>query len=206
VNRDSRSIANTADFSCGMVGAHVIAVLAILTFASLAAAGDVAAEPPRADDDRHGWAEARLGAAGASSLDPAGGGDMRFGPSFAGALGTGFKWLDLGVAGRFASYAGSVDRISMLGIGPEVALRKRLGEGATLRLGIISQYVFAWGYDAHARYGAEANAQLFFTLEESTATFLRAGLGLRAGRWASVEKGDPAGWSLGVDLIVRTFW
>ncbi|MGZ6060880.1 MAG: hypothetical protein ACXWVM_00720 [Polyangiales bacterium] len=176
-------------------------MLAILSFASVVATQD--AVDPRPDDDRHGWAEARLGAGGLSSFDDS---QMRFGPSIAGAFGTGFKWLDLGVAGRYASVAGPADRLTTFAVGPEVALRKRLGTGATLRLGLTPQYVFAWGLDSHARYGAEGTAQLFFTLEESTATFLRAGLGLRAGRWASVEKSDPAGWSVGVDLIVRTFW
>jgi hypothetical protein len=175
-------------------------VLAALAFASAVATEDL--PPPRADDERHGWAEARLGATGLSG--PSDG--MRFGPSFAGALGTGFKWLDLGVAGRYASVSGDAERLATFGLGPEIALRKRIVTGATFRLAVTPQYVWAFGPHAHARYGAEAAAQLFFTLEESTSTFLRAGLGLRAGRWASVERGDPAGWTVGVDLLVRTFW
>src|SRR5262245_60704025 len=113
---------------------------------------------PRPDDERHGWAEARFGASGLVSVDD----KMRFGPSIADALGTGFKWLDLVTAGRYASVAGESDRLATLGVGPEIALRKRLVPGATLRFAVTPQYVFAWGRDNHARYGAEGAAQLFF--------------------------------------------
>jgi len=179
-----------------------VTVLAVLAFASVVATQEDAVEP-RADEDRHGWAEARLGAGGLSSEAD---NQLRFGPSFAAAVGTGFKWLDLGVAGRYASAAGPGDRVTTFGIVPEVALRKKLGEGATLRFALTPQYVFAWGLDTHARYGAEGSVQLLFTVEESTKTFLRGGLGLRAGRWASAEGALAAGWTVGVDLVVRTFW
>jgi hypothetical protein len=180
---------------------RIASFLAVLCFASIASAQDVGSPP--ADDIRHGWFETRFGGAGFSTVDD---GQMRFGPSVQAAVGTGFRWLDLGVTGRYESMPTNNGRLTLWGFGPELGLRKRLAPGATFRLAFAPQYMFAVGHDDHARYGADAMAQLLFNVDDSTSRFLRAGLGLRAGRWTSVDSRDPAGWSVGVDIILRSFW
>ena len=172
----------------------------------------VFAAPARADGDvlplnpppatTHTYVEARLGAVGLQPLGTRESGALRYGPAFELGAGIGFRFLDLGLVGRYGTAAGQ----SYAAVGPELALRKSLGDGATLRIGIIPLYAVAWEANgAHSRIGADAIAQFLFTIDNKSRPAWRAGVGLRAGRWATIRADDP-GWSLGVDLLVRSWW
>jgi hypothetical protein len=163
-----------------------------------------APEPPKTTT--HTFVEARIGAAGMQPLGTHDGGVLRYGPAFELGAGIGFKWLDVGLAGRYGTVPVNDARISYAAFGPELAVRKSLGDGATLRLGIVPLYAVAWDQNGtHSRIGADALAQLLFTIDNKSRPAWRAGIGLRAGRWASIRADDP-GWTAGVDLLVRSWW
>ncbi len=67
-------------------------------------------------------------------------------------------------------------------------------------------YAIAWdAMGATRRIGADALAQLLFTIDNVSRPAWRAGIGLRAGRYATLDARDP-GWSVGVDLLARSWW
>lgn len=177
-----------------------IASLLLLTAPARAEDGLLPPEPKPATT--HTYVEGRLGAVGLQPLGTRESGALRYGPAFELGAGIGFRFLDFGLVGRFGTAAGQ----SYTAVGPEIAVRKSLGDGATLRLGLIPLYAVAWdGNGAHSRVGADAIAQFLFTVDNKSRPAWRAGVGLRAGRWATIRAEDP-GWSLGVDLLVRSWW
>jgi len=154
----------------------------------------------------HTYLEGRLGAIGHSPVSARDGDPMRFGGAIEGSAGIGFRWLDLGLTARYGTVPGSESRLSYVGFGPELAVRKALGDGATLRLGVVPMYAIAWdSQGASRRIGADALAQLLFTVDNQSRPAWRAGIGLRAGRHATLRADDP-GWSVGVDLLARSWW
>jgi hypothetical protein len=187
----------------------VALALAATTITSLASAQYDGSEPLPPVEPKtltHTFIEGRIGAAGMQPLGTRDGGVLRYGPAFELGAGLGFKWLDLGLAGRYGTVPVNDSRISYAAFGPEIAVRKSLGYGATLRLGIVPLYAVAWdGNGAHSRMGADALAQILFTIDNNSRPAWRAGIGLRAGRWASIRADDP-GWTAGVDLLVRSWW
>jgi hypothetical protein len=187
----------------------VAAILFATLASSTAHAQSDGTEPPPPREPlttTHTFVEARIGAAGMQPLGTHDGGVLRYGPAFELGAGIGFKWLDLGLAGRYGTVPVNDARISYAAIGPEIAVRKSLGFGATLRLGVVPLYAVAWDQNgAHSRMGADALAQLLFTIDNKSRPAWRAGIGLRAGRWASIRADDP-GWTAGVDLLVRSWW
>lgn len=178
----------------------LLAALLLLPKTALAQDGVLPPNPPA--QTTHTFVEGRLGAVGLQPLGLRDGGRLHYGPAFEIGAGIGFRWLDLGLVGRYG-FAGTS---SYTAFGPEVALRKSLGDGATLRVGVIPLYAIAWDdRGAHRRIGADAIAQLLFTLDNKSRPAWRAGVGLRAGRWATTRTDDP-GWSVGIDLLVRSWW
>jgi hypothetical protein len=188
---------------------RVALFLAATTLTSAAAAQYDGAAPVTAPEPKtttHTFIEGRIGAAGMQPLGTHDGGVLRYGPAFELGAGIGFKWLDVGLAGRYGTVPVNDARMSYAAFGPEIAVRKSLGSGATLRLGIVPLYAIAWDASgAHSRMGADALAQILFTLDNQSRPAWRAGIGLRAGRWASIRADDP-GWTAGVDLLVRSWW
>ena len=182
-------------------------LLVLLGTTARAHADEEVAEPPphlpvNKQTTTHTFVEGRLGVVGLQPLGERDGGALRYGPAFELGAGIGFRWLDLGLVGRYGIGAGG----TYTAFGPEVALRKSLGEGATLRVGVIPLYAIAWdARGAHSRVGADAIAQLLFTIDNTSRPAWRAGVGLRAGRWAATRTNDP-GFSVGVDLLVRSWW
>lgn len=177
--------------------------LAATLVTSAAAAQAYDGPPPRPEPLTltHTYLEGRLGAIGQSGNEP-----MRFGGAIEGSAGIGFRWLDLGLTARYGAIPGSDQRLSYLGFGPEIAVRKALGEGATLRLGVVPMYALAWDAEgASRRIGADALAQLLFTIDNVSRPAWRAGIGLRAGRYQTLHSDEPS-WSIGVDLLARSWW
>lgn len=154
----------------------------------------------------HTYLEGRLGAIGQSALGARDGEPMRFGGAVEGSAGIGFRWLDLGLTARYGTVPSGDARMSYVAFGPEIAVRKALGDGATLRLGLVPMYAIAWdAAGASRRVGADALAQLLFTIDNQSRPAWRAGFGLRAGRYETLRADDP-GWSIGVDLLARSWW
>jgi hypothetical protein len=184
---------------------------ALLLSSSMALAEDSVTDsatvpPAPSPATTHTFVEGRLGAVGLQPLGTRDEGALRYGPTFELGAGIGFRFLDIGLAARYGSVPSADTRTSYAAIGPELALRKSLGAGATLRFGVIPLYAVAWDTrGAHSRIGADALAQLLFTIDNKSRPAWRAGVGLRAGRWATVRADDP-GWTVGVDLLVRSWW
>lgn len=177
-------------------------LLAIVLGTSSAAAQSYDGAPPPAEPLTlvHTYLEGRLGVIGQSA------GQMHYGGAVEGSAGIGFRWLDLGLTARYGTLPGADARLSYLGFGPEIAVRKSLGDGATLRLGIAPMYALAWdAAGASRRVGADALAQLLFTIDNQHRPAWRAGFGLRAGRYQPTSGGD-ASWSIGLDLLARSWW
>ncbi len=177
-------------------------------------AQDPGAAPPVVEAPKtntHTYVEGRLGMVGLSPFGVREGGALRFGPAIEASLGIGFTWLDVGLVSRYGNTAAQSEppgqgRASYVAFGPEIAARKALGAGTTFRVGVVPLYAIAWDPSgSHARVGADALAQLLFTLDAKSRPAWRAGVGLRAGRWAAA-RGDDAGWTVGVDLLVRSWW
>lgn len=175
----------------------------LLAFPAVAHADDaVTNSDPKPTATTHTFVEGRLGAVGLQPLGVRDGGNLRYGPAFELGAGIGFRFLDLGLVGRYGTHSGG----SYSAFGPEIALRKSLGDGMTFRFGVIPLYAIGWdARGAHSRVGADAIAQLLFTLDNKSRPAWRGGVGLRAGRWAATRSDDP-GWSVGVDLLVRSWW
>jgi hypothetical protein len=174
--------------------------LALLLIPASAHAQDVLPANPK-PVTTHTYIEGRIGAVGFQPLGTREHGALQYGPAFELGAGIGFRWLDLGLVGRYGTIG-----TSYAAVGPEIAVRKSLGDGATLRFGVIPLYAVAWdSSSAHSRIGADAVAQFLFTIDNKSRPAWRVGAGLRAGRWATLKAEDP-GWSLGVDLLVRSWW
>jgi hypothetical protein len=175
---------------------------ALLLVPGSALAQEEVLPPNPAPATTHTFVEARIGAVGLQPLGTRDGGALRYGPAFELGAGIGFRFLDLGLVGRYGIASGA----TYSAFGPELALRKSLGDGATFRFGVIPLYAVVWdARGSHGRVGADAIAQLLFTLDNKSRPAWRAGVGLRAGRWAATRSDDP-GWSVGVDLLVRSWW
>ncbi|MBI2393483.1 MAG: hypothetical protein HYV09_28135 [Deltaproteobacteria bacterium] len=174
---------------------------------ALALAQTVDGPPPEPLTTTHTYLEGRLGAVGQSPLGTHDSGAMRYGAAVEGSAGLGFRWLDLGLTARYGSVPSEREsRLSYVAFGPEVAVRKALGGGTTLRLGVVPMYAIAWDAEgASRRVGADAIAQLLFTIDNVSRPAWRAGFGVRAGRWATLRAEDP-GWTVGLDLLVRSWW
>ena len=168
---------------------------------------EAAVEPPppvrkASRDGARGFVEAR-GTYGTYG-DLASGNGLGLG--LAGGLAWG--WIDLGIAGSYASlptHAG--DRIDIFGVGPELATRTWLGGPATLRLAVDPQYRSMREAGASTGLlGADLLAQFLFTISEETTPAWRLGVGGHVGRFWELGTGDRAYWTAGVDVVVRSWW
>ena len=178
---------------------------------SAAAHADVelrdAIAPGAEDRDAHGYAEVRLGALGLTPMVPGQSG-LVMGGALEGSVGIGIRSFDLGFVSRFGSLAGHETSASQryFAFGPELAVRKPLGGFATFRTGLVPTYALTTdGVSTQGRIGLDLLVQVLFALEDRTRPAWRAGLGLRVGRWVGTQ-GEGTGTTLGVDLIVRSWW
>jgi hypothetical protein len=156
-----------------------------------------------ADGDLHTYLEARLGAA--TILQHGAG----YGPSVDVSYGLGWTWLDVGAVGHFAALpmSGPTDANAyQYALGLELATRTSIGGGTTFRFGLDPLYSLeSFGGSTHSSIGADALAQLLFTVDDSSRPVWRLGLGFHGGRrWPT--SGGEGTWIVGADLIVRTFW
>jgi hypothetical protein len=165
------------------------------------------APPPRpkpAPEETHAYVELRPGLG--TYADAASG----YGPAFGAAFGIAWGWLDLGLAANVASlpHDATDTRTTILGVGPEIATRTWLGGPATLRLAVDPQYRSMRAASASTgTIGADVLAQFLFTIDERTVPAWRVGVGVRGGRFWEMGSGDKAAyWTLGLDLVLRSWW
>jgi hypothetical protein len=197
---------------CGLASSLLVALITSSAAAQTDAPSFESSEAPPPREPltlTHTYLEGRLGAIAQSPLGVRDDEPMRFGGAFEGSAGIGFRWLDLGLTARYGtipSTPSTESRLSYVGFGPEIAARKALGDGATLRVGLVPMYAIAWdSQGASRRIGVDALAQLLFTIDNQSRPAWRAGIGLRAGRYATLSADDP-GWSMGIDLLARSWW
>lgn len=180
-----------------------VTITCVVPFASAATVSDAptATESPEA----HGYAEVRFSALGVGPL--AGQTGISFGGALEGSVGIGYRAFDFGFVSRFGSLAGheSTPSLRYFACGPELAVRRTLG-GLTLRTGLVPTYTLTTdGVSTHGRIGLDGLVQVLFSLDDQSHPAWRAGLGLRAGRWVGTA-GEGSGTTVGVDLIVRSWW
>lgn len=192
------------------VGSAFASLFTVL-LGSAAAHADVelrdAITPGAEDREAHGYAEVRLGALGLTPMVPGQSG-LVMGGALEGSVGIGIRSFDLGFVSRFGSLAGHETSASQryFACGPELAVRKPLGGFATFRTGLVPTYALTTdGVSTQGRIGLDLLVQVLFALEDRTRPAWRAGLGLRVGRWVGTQ-GEGTGTTLGVDLIVRSWW
>ena len=184
---------------------HLVAAFALLP--ALARADGTLRDtmPPGEQQEVHGFAEIRLGALGVTAVGhPT---TLQTGTALEGAVGLGFGAFDVGFVSRFGALSarGNLESQRTFACGPEVAFRRPIGP-ATFRVGLSPTYaVTTDGTVTHGRMGAELLVQTLFQFVDSERPVWRAGVGLRAGRWVGTS-GEGSGTTLGVDLIVRSWW
>lgn len=179
------------------------ALVCVVPFAASAAVADASASLE--GEEAHGYAEVRFSALGVGPL--AGQSGVSYGGALEGSVGIGFRAFDVGFVSRFGSLAGheTTPSLRYFACGPELAVRRTFG-GLTLRTGLVPTYaVTTDGQTPHGRLGLDGLVQVLFSLDEQSHPAWRAGLGLRAGRWVGTA-GEGAGTTVGVDLIVRSWW
>lgn len=180
--------------------APILAPLVVLTVAT-AARADYLDEKPRS---AHTYIDLRGGLVG---ISPLGQRDLRYGPAVEVSGGAAWTWLDLGLVGRVGSIPAPLGREPYVAFGAEAAGRLWLGGPTTFRYGFVPLYAVAWQPqgEARGRFGVDAIAQLLFTVHDQSRPFFRMGVGLRGGRWWSASPGE-ATWTVGLDLLMRTWW
>ncbi len=160
---------------------------------------------PAETHDVHGFAEIRLGAQGVTAIGrPT---TLQSGTALEGALGLGFGPFDVGFVSRFGALSanGGLESQRTFACGPEFAFRHPIGS-ATFRVGLAPTYALMTdGTLVRGRIGADLLVQTLFRFMDSQRPVWRAGVGLRAGRWSSTS-GEGYGTTVGVDLIVRSWW
>jgi hypothetical protein len=149
------------------------------------------------DDGAHVWLQGGL----RGNLARGGDGVGRFGQAASLGVGVGWRWLDVGLEGRIGAV--EFDRTRHLGVGPEIGLRKALGEGGTLRIATSPYFLFAED-GRRGRFGIDGVAQLLFTVHDGPPA-TRLGGGLRIGHLQSGPY-EAGTWFAGLEFVGRFWW